>query len=355
MTFGWNATAYQILNPGMEHWFSEDGQAVVGYVKRGRYLLAAGAPICAEPSLAPAARAFESFAHSQHRTACFVLAEERLLRLTESWSEHCSVVIGAQPAWNPTGWQDVLRRHRSLRAQLSRARNKHVTVEIGDAARCAGDPELRSTLAAWLQTRGLPPMRFLVEPNILDRAQHDRVVLVARRESQVVAFLVASPIVLRNGYLVELVARSPHAPNGSTELLIDAMIRFAGERGSAYVTLGLVALATQSKLAMASNPFWLRALTTAARAHANHFYNFRGLEHFRAKMLPSRWETVYIIANQRRFSPFALYAIGGAFSGISPVFAIALALVRALTQELLRGGSFLRDRLFRAVRSKEKG
>ena len=29
---GWNAMAYQILNPGIRRWFSADGEAVVGYL-----------------------------------------------------------------------------------------------------------------------------------------------------------------------------------------------------------------------------------------------------------------------------------------------------------------------------------
>ncbi len=74
---------------------------------------------------------------------------------------------------------------------------------------------------------------------------------------------------------------------------------------------------------------WLRGLMSIARAHANRFYNFRGLERFRAKMHPANWEPLLRYSNERRFSPQALYAVGGAFSGISPVRAIGLAVVKA--------------------------
>ena len=60
-----------------------------------------------------------------------------------------------------------------------------------------------------------------------------------------------------------------------------------------------------------------------ARAHANRFYNFRGLEHFRAKLRPANWEKLYVISNQKRFTPQALYAVGGAFSGISAMAQLA--------------------------------
>lgn len=108
------------------------------------------------------------------------------------------------------------------------------------------------------------------------------------------------------------------------------MRRFARE-GRAYATMGLVALARNSFL---TNPWWLRTLMRLARAHANRFYNFRGLEHFRAKMHPARWEKVWFISNEERFSPRALYAVGAAFSGISPMLAIGMAVIKGAAQEI---------------------
>ena len=37
LAYGWNATAYQILNPGIEHWLPPDGRdCVVGFVRQWR-------------------------------------------------------------------------------------------------------------------------------------------------------------------------------------------------------------------------------------------------------------------------------------------------------------------------------
>ena len=43
---GWNAAAYQILNPGISLWFSRAGDAVAGYSAWGRVRVVAGAPVC---------------------------------------------------------------------------------------------------------------------------------------------------------------------------------------------------------------------------------------------------------------------------------------------------------------------
>ncbi len=334
MTYGWNTTAYQILNPGLLHWFAPDVPAVVAYTQRHNVILVAGAPVCAADALPTVVTAFERFAGQQGCRVCYVGAADRMRDLLAGSREHSIIVIGAQPVWNPQGWDRLIESRRSLRAQLARARNKGLAIEERSFAEAGSSPELDRVLDEWLGSRGLPPLHFMVEPHTLHGVVADRVLLVARRAGSAVAFLLASPVAARNGYLIEQIARSPGAPNGSSELLIDgAMRRFAVD-GRVYVTLGLVALSSQAAAASVINPWWLRLMTTFARAHANRFYNFRGLECFRMKMSPASWETIYAISNERRFSLRTLYAIGAAFSGISPWRAIGLGLLRATLQEI---------------------
>ena len=59
LTHGWNATAYQILNPGIAHWFPAAGDAVVGFVRRSGVRVVAGAPVCAPERLLEVASEFE--------------------------------------------------------------------------------------------------------------------------------------------------------------------------------------------------------------------------------------------------------------------------------------------------------
>jgi phosphatidylglycerol lysyltransferase len=333
MTYGWNTTAYQILNPGLRHWYASHEPAVVAYTRRQNVFLVAGAPVCAADALGAVAAAFEQFARDQGCRVCYVCAAKRMRDLAAPSREHSTIVIGAQPVWNPQAWDRVIASRRSLRAQLARAHNRGASIESIPCAQGRENPELERVLAEWLDARGLPPLHFLVEPRTLNGAVADRLLLVARRAGSVVAFLVASPIVARNGFLIEQVARSPRAPNGVSELLIDDAMRRLARDGHAYVTLGLVALSDQAPDARTINPWWLRLMITFARAHASRFYNFRGLERFRTKMLPDYWEPVYAISNERSFSLRTLYAMGEAFSGISPWRALGLGLLRAMRQE----------------------
>jgi phosphatidylglycerol lysyltransferase len=333
MTYGWNTTAYQILNPGFEYWFARSAPAVVAYMRRRSVLVVAGAPVCPSEALAAVAAEFEEFARGGGRRVCYVCAAERLHRTLSGSEGHSAIVIGAQPVWNPQEWPQLAAVRRAIRHQLARARNHGVTVETIADGHGKAAPELERILKDWLEARALPPLHFLVEPHIGERTDSDRVTMVARREGAAVAFLVASPVTARNGFLIEQVVRSPRAPNGSSELLIDAAMRRLADDGRSYATLGLVALSTRAAGIKAMNPWWLRSMMTLARAHANRFYNFRGLERFRMKMAPAHWETVFAIANERRFSMRTLYAIGEAFAGIPPWRAIGLGVVRAIGQE----------------------
>ena len=334
MAYGSNATAYQILNPGIEHWLAPEIPAVVGYTKQRKMLLVAGGPVCPPDTLAAVVESFEAHGRERGYGVCYVCGDQTLRQSLARSPAHSAIAIGAQPVWNPVRWAQGVEATPSLRAQLRRARNKGVAVEpMAPRAGCE-DPGLRRVLEEWLEIRALPPLRFLTDPRVLDGVLHDRRLLVARVAHEPVGFLVASPVAARGGYLVEQVVRSPRAPNGTAELLIDtAMREFAGE-GSRFATLGLVALASRASAEIARNPRWLRLMMLMARTHANRFYNFRGLERFRMKMAPEAWEPIYAISNERRFSLRSLYAIAEAFCGISPWRAAGRALVRAAGHEV---------------------
>jgi phosphatidylglycerol lysyltransferase len=84
-------------------------------------------------------------------------AGERLERTYAARAEHSLVRLGAQPVWDPAAWSDIVAHKASLRAQLNRARNKHVHIEEWPASRARASERLRAVLRQWLATRGQPP------------------------------------------------------------------------------------------------------------------------------------------------------------------------------------------------------
>jgi phosphatidylglycerol lysyltransferase len=173
-------------------------------------------------------------------------------------------------------------------------------------------------------------MHFLVEPQTLDDLLGRRV-FVAEVGGEPVGFLVASPIPCRNGWLTEQFVRGHAAPNGTIECLVDAAVTAMAAAGADYVTMGIVPLSPHG--AVSDNPAWLNALFAWARAHGRRFYNFDGLDAFKAKFHPEFWEPIYAISNEPQFSFRTLYAIVAAFSDGPPAWTFARAFVRSAWQE----------------------
>jgi phosphatidylglycerol lysyltransferase len=335
LAHGWNATAYQILNPGIELWFAGDGDAVVGFVRHRRTRVVAGAPVCARERLAAVAAEFEAEAQSRGEQVCYFAAESRLESEPRARGRYARVLLGAQPSWRPEQLLAAVDGHASLRAQVHRARNKGVLVREWPGQLAERDPALQRCLQDWLSTRGLPPLHFLVEPRTLEQVL-DRRVFVAERGGVPVAFLVASPIPRRDGWLVEQIVRGVGACNGVSEWLLVAATRALLQAGAHHLTLGLVPLAQHGMPTDDVRPRWLRLLFHWLRAHGRRFYDFRGLEAFKAKFQPASWEPVYALSTTPRVTPATMWAIAGAFARGSPLLLALRGMSRAVGDERRR-------------------
>ena len=108
-------------------------------------------------------------------------------------------------------------------------------------------------------------MGFLVQVSPYAFAEERRA-FVGELKGEVVCFLSAAPVFAREGWLLQHIVRDPRAPNGSSELMVDAAMRAAMEEGRRYVTLGLAPLSGEVAP-------WLRV----ARAWGSPLFDFEGL------------------------------------------------------------------------------
>ena len=307
--WGWNTTAYQILNPGFRYWVDTRIEAVVGYVECHGIRVVGGAPICPETNLMEAMLRFEQDTRAVGLRVVYFGAEQRFAEAAISDERRIVFPIGAQPVWHPPVLIDAMTRRASLRAQLNRARNKGVRTRLLEQP--FDQAGLQRCLAEWIETRGLPPMHFLIETQAL-RDLVDRRVLVAERGADVVGFVLATPIPARRGWLVEQIVRGAGAPNGTAELMLHDIACALADAD--MITLGLAPLARRADHATQRAPQWLFALLHALRAHGTRFYNFAGLEAFKSKFGGSHWEAVYASTAPGTSLPRTLIALTEAFS-----------------------------------------
>lgn len=278
---GWNATAFQTLEAGYSYFFDGD-DACVAYVDTGSAWVAAGAPIAAHNRIGPAAVAFRSAARAAGRRCCFFATEDRF-RIAGADAWH-SVPIGEQPVWDPSEWRDTLARHRSLREQLRRARAKGVVVRRVSADELRGpfSAEVLRIVDHWLQTLRMAPMTFLVRVELLTFLA-ERGCFAAELDGRLIAVAGVIPVPARGGWFLEDLVRDPDAPNGTAELLVDAVMSWAAADGCTWVTLGLAPLAGE-----------LNPVLRFARNGTRFLYDFEGVRAFKAKLRPKAWLPIYL-------------------------------------------------------------
>lgn len=332
MRYGWNTTCFQIVNPGIEYWFGDEGRSVVGYVTSGKVRVVAGAPVATLAELPEVSKSFEDDAADHGESVCYFGAEARLENLYHNSDDHAFVLLGAQPVWRPSEWANIVLKHSSIRAQLNRATNKGVVIDEWPIEKARNNLELNECLQLWLRSKGLPPLHFVIEPETLDRLENRRI-FVASKDGRVQAFLMLSPIPERNGWLTEQFPHRPGAPNGTVELMMSEAIRVLADDGNDYITLGLSPLSKRAKIEPFDNPLWLRFLLGWMRRHGRRFYNFDGLDRFKSKLFPEYWEPIFAISNEREFSGKTLYAIAMAFTENHPYKVLFQGLGKAIAAE----------------------
>ena len=143
---GWNATAYQILNPGIAHWFAREGDAVIGYVtpqrraRSRRRSRVRARSACAMSS--PSSRA----ARAQQATACATSApvsdSNRAARAraraapSDSARSRAGIRADGRESWRAA--------HRCARSSIARATRASPS-RAWSAERAHNSPELAAT------------------------------------------------------------------------------------------------------------------------------------------------------------------------------------------------------------------
>jgi lysylphosphatidylglycerol synthetase-like protein (DUF2156 family) len=300
-SFGTQSTSFQVLEPGYRYWF--DGDACIAFADVKGAWVTAGEPIAPPGQQQRALRAFMEDARAVDRRV-------RFFHICTPFAEQSGltrILIGEQPWWDPRQWLTTLQSAPSLREQLRRARAKGVeiqepcTTQLEDP-RSPQRQALELLLERWLRSRGMQRMRFLVRLHPFSFASERRYAM-ALHDGKPVGLAVAIPIFARGAWFIEDLVRDPDAPNGTVELMIDALMqRFVAENVS-EVTLGLAPLSGEVSSAL-----------VMTRDITGSLYNFAGVRAFKEKLRPARWEPVYLAFPEPKNSVAVMRDVLGAFA-----------------------------------------
>lgn len=336
--YGYNSNDVVAAYPGWEHFFTEDPEGVVVYVRRGRVLVANGDPLCAPEHLSEVLRRFAAFARAHRLSLCFVGASERCHAAARAIG-FGALKVGEEPIFDLTSYAPRGDRAKKVRAARNHALRLGVTVrEYRPIER--RDPGLEQAmldvLAAWCASRPAQPLAFSLRLEPFAWMEGKRY-FVAEQHGRVVGFLVCTRLAARAGAYLEDVIRRPDAPYGSTELLILSALEALARDGVREASLGVAPLQGVEQQASRAQRV-LGRVAAFARDRVNHIYRFKSLNHFKRKFAASRYEASYLLYLPPRLTLRLLLGLASAFTpeGLLP---FARDLVRRAGWRLARAHS----------------
>jgi len=282
--------------------FSDDGDAFLMYVKRGRSWISLGDPVGAEAGRRELAWRFVETAREHGGRAVFyeVPAESLSLYADAGLS---AFKLGEEAVVDLAAFDIKGTRRGNLRNALNKAERDGIVFEVvpPDGVPAILD-ELAAVSASWLEARKAREKTFSMgafEPDYVA----SQPVAVLKRDGRIFAFATLMLSGDSREAAIDLMRFLPKSPNGTMELLFTRVLLHFKAAGFSAFSLGMAPLAGLSDSPMA--PLWHK-LGRAAFEHGNAFYNFHGLRAFKTKFDPV-WQQRYM-------------AVAG---GLNPLLALA--------------------------------
>jgi len=110
---------------------------------------------------------------------------------------------------------------------------------------------------------------------------------------------------------VDLIRHMPNAPNGTMDFLFTEVLLWGREQGFRWFNFGMAPLAGLD--ARSGSPLW-RRFGTLLYQHGEHFYNFRGLRHYKEKFAPV-WTPRYLASPGGLALPVVLVDVTALIAG----------------------------------------
>jgi phosphatidylglycerol lysyltransferase len=263
------------------------GGGVAGFVRRGRWAIVATEPATPPGTETTALEELLAQLRSERLHPIFAAVSDPTP--FEALGFHCHPVAD-DPIIDLRGFSLAGKRRSSVRHSVTSARRAGLVVQRFRSEHTAGCADVS---AAWLSKKRGGEMGFTLgrfDPLAMTRTDC-RVAIDA--DGRVVGFVTWHSFNAGRARVLDLMRRSPDAPNPTMDLLIGASLAEFAEREIEVASLGSVPL-SHGRL-------------------AEHVYPTRSLWRYKDKFAP-QWQPRYLAVQSRSALPIALLAVGRAYS-----------------------------------------
>ncbi|PYS92406.1 MAG: hypothetical protein DMF64_08975 [Acidobacteria bacterium] len=327
--YGYNEHSLVSIAPGAKVWSVPELDGAIIYGEFGRVWLAAGDPMAHEDEVCELARRFVIAARRRKKIAAFIPTSARFAAQAAA-AGLIAVKAGATPYFDLKSWNPRGDRAKKMRGGVNQAQRAGVTVTVVDTVTDKLREETVQLCQRWLRTRrAVTSFGWLLALDPFRHAAHKRFFTARDQKGRLVGLLAASAIPARDGWYLEDVLRVPDAPTGTADLLVVEALRQLRAEGAGLATLGTSPLAPDGVDISPGEHRQVERVLQMMAARLGTFYNFAGVRRFKAKFVPSWWESEYVLVPRgMTIPPRVAYAF---IRAIAPG-----GIMRLLTRQLVR-------------------
>ncbi|HEY5476292.1 MAG TPA: DUF2156 domain-containing protein [Tepidiformaceae bacterium] len=330
--FAYNSLSFLTLYSGWEYFHTPVGEGFIAYERHNGVALACGEPVCAPGEERALVDAFRAFCSAEKLTPAFAGTSARFATLAgeTGWK---TLKVGEEPLFDLDSYAPRGNRTKKVRSAANQATKTGVSVEVipgGTRPSFAVAREMEELLRIWRSSRKVSALGFTLRSAPLNYAE-DKVILLARKDGRLEAFLTCIPSPGRGAYTLEDMVRRPDAPNGASELLFLAATAECLARGAKLANLGLAPL--RGAAHQPSGHRAIGAFLGFTFDHLNGFYKFRPLEHYKAKFGPTEWEDSFLVYRPGRLVRVEIALLSAFTPGRFGVARTALSALQETTSD----------------------
>jgi lysylphosphatidylglycerol synthetase-like protein (DUF2156 family) len=268
---------------------------LIPYRKSLRCLVAIGDPVCDERHADQLAESFRLSCARRGWSTVFAAVSERFAERCVARG-YAAVEFGEEHIIDPRRDAAAGAAGRELRKKLNRAQRAGVTVDEYVPYDAVVEASMEAVAREWLSARR--GMQVFVSPLYLFAERGGRRWFHAQREGVPVGVLTLVRLDRLDGWLIEHLLATPHAPQGTTELLVTTALAALGEEGCGYATFGPAVLPRLGRLQGLRRAS--EAIGRAVFDAAGRILHIESLARFRQKFQPLRAEGSHLLFHPPR-------------------------------------------------------
>jgi hypothetical protein len=232
----------------------------------------------------------------------FVAVYEEFLNLLKR-EKFQTLQVGREPYVRLADCIPTGKAGKSVRAGRNQALRAGLTVKEWNREEILSQPKIKTAmetiLKAW-RARNLIELGYLNTVDPFVHMNHRRYFLATTADGDLEGFVVCTPIPGKKSYFLEDMILRPNSTRGTGELLtLEALIGLQST-GAETASLGVVSLTTIDESSAYNLPEKAKFLLISLPKFLRKFVNVDGLEMFRRRFKPEKWENVSIAVKNMR-------------------------------------------------------